>query len=194
MRHNDSLWLLAAVCLVSFPLAAPAANTPAFAVSASNVTMPGGKAAGSTQFTLTSVNGYAGKLVVSCGYSGGEMNPRVPTCGSGTSVLYTLNANQSLHGTLSVYPYGSAIPVIVHKKPGARAPFALALLIFGISSAGVRHLRRRRVLLLALAAVLSAGLASCGGSDLSGTFPYTVTATDIATNVSVNASITVTVP
>ena len=197
MRPNGSFsfpLLAAAVCLVSFSATAPAVTTPAFTVSASNVTMPGGKASGSSQFTLTSVNAYTGKLVVSCSYSGGEMNAQVPSCGGGTPILYTLNANQSLQGTLALYPYGSAIPVALQKQPDVRAPFGLALLVFGISLAGVRRLCQRRLLLLALAALLSTGLSCGGGGNLSGTFPYTVTATDTATSVSVNTPITVTVP
>ncbi len=174
------------------------AATPSFTVAATNVTMPGGGNPGTSQFTLASVNGYSGKLVVNSQYSGGDMNAKPPNCGIHTAPLFTLNSNSTVSGTLTCYPYGKVVPIAVSYRPLRRQPrvpvigFALAIwLLFGRRA---RAGARRWMSVLLLGAISAAALSACGGNGLSGTYPFTVTATDSATQASVSTSITVTVP
>jgi hypothetical protein len=179
-------------------LAVPAgAATPAFTVSATNVTLPGGKAEGTGQFTLTSVNGYTGRLVVNAQFAGGDMNAKPPSCRM-PSILFTLNANQSVTGNLICLPYGVPVPAVkLHRLP-ARSQHAPVL---ALAVAGFLCLRRRlrasaaRWLgLFVLAVVTLTSMSACGGNGLSGTYPFTVTATDTVTQAAVKTSIMVTVP
>ena len=176
------------------------AATTSFTITATNVTMPGGSNPGVSHFTLASVNGYSGHLVVNSQYSGGDMNAKPPNCGSGgfTAVMFTLNANGTVSGTLTCYPYGKVVPVVELHRPlrlPVRAP------VLGLALAGWLVLRRRlpgtamRWLgVVLLCAISLAGLTACGGNGLAGTYPFTVTATDTVTQASVSAPITVTVP
>src|SRR5712691_3333247 len=81
--------------------AAPAfAATPTFAIAATNVTLPSGGNGTSSQFTLTSLDGYAGQVRVDCAYSGGMMGAKVPVCGIYVNPVSTLAANKSVTGSL----------------------------------------------------------------------------------------------
>jgi hypothetical protein len=188
--------LLAAVtmCLGSLATRAIAAPAPTFTVSATNVTLPAGATSATSQITVTSVNGYAGQIAITCQYSGSEMNAKAPTCGGGPQRVYTLTANQSTQGALSFYPYGTAVPAAAQNPPLAQTRIALALVLFGACFFLSLRRRTRSILVLLFAAIFLAGFTSCGANGLSGTFPYTITGTDFKTNSTANTSITVTVP
>jgi hypothetical protein len=171
--------------------------TPTFTIAAANVTLPSGGNDASSQFTLTSVDGYVGQVRVDCGYSGGMMGAKVPACGIFVNPVSTLAANKSVTGSLTVMPYGKVKAFDAVGLGGddrRRVVPVLAAVLAGFFMLGRRwRLRARSWLLVFLAGVTLAGITSCGGG-LSGTFPYTVTAVDIKTNASVSAPFTVTVP
>src|ERR1700746_744150 len=96
--------------LVCSAMTLSAAPTPSFTIAARNVTMPSGGSFASSPFTLASVNGYSGQVLVSCGYSGGNMGAKVPTCGIYTNPNFSLGANQTVKGSLTLSPYGKVIP------------------------------------------------------------------------------------
>jgi hypothetical protein len=186
------LRLLVVCCLAFRGILAVAAAAPSFTLTATNVTMPSGGNLASSKFTLTSLNGYAGQVRVSCGYSGSDMGARVPSCGIYTNPTFNLSANQMVAGTLTLMPYGKVVPFSsVRSSP---AP-VLALAIVSVLLQGRRFRGKGRAWLafVLLAAAGVAGMTSCG-NGLSGTFPYTVTALDTKANTAVNTSITVTVP
>ncbi len=195
---SGCLLLFLVACGAAFAAIEAQAVTSSFTITATNVTMPGGGNPGTSNFTLTSVNGYSGKLVVISNYSGGDMNAKPPNCGIHTAPLFVLNANGTVSGTLTCYPYGKVVPVVKLDRPSSlptRAP------VPGLAFAGWVLLRRRlrrtaaRWLgVLLLGAISVAGLTACGGNGLSGTYPFTVVATDTVTQATANASITVTVP
>jgi hypothetical protein len=200
MRSPGSSGLLRdfLVCFLVFhgglAVAAPA---PLFTIAATNVTMPSGGNLASSKFTLTSLNGFVGQIRISCAYSGGDMGARVPSCGIYTNPMFSLGADQSLTGTLTLLPYGKVINFSSESRPGERSSHApiLALAIISVLMLG-RRLHNQwskwlAVFVLAGAGIL--GISSCG-SGLSGTFPYTVTAVDTRTNTTQNTSIMVTVP
>lgn len=155
-------------------------------------------------FTLTSVNGFAGSLVVSC------VQPTVP---AGVKLPYlefpgpvvqalVLAANGTTTGTVGML---SAVPVPIpvrwnlpsHPGRGERAIWSLAgALLLGLG------LRRKRALAthLLLAAGLFLGLtaiSACGGQPTltPGTYTYTLTATEVNnTTATANTTVSVTVP
>ena len=77
------------------PACASFAATPSFTIAAANVTMPSGGNDASSQFTLTSVNGYAGQVRVGCAYSGGMMGAKVPTCGIYINPVFAWQPNST---------------------------------------------------------------------------------------------------
>jgi hypothetical protein len=188
--------------VVASALALPAvpvlAATPTFTVAATNVTLPGNGNVGTSQFTLTSINGYSGSLLVSSEYSGGDMNAKPPNCGIHTAPIYTLKANSTVTGTLSCFPFGKVVPIAMKHRRAAGpvlAPAAgLAVLFCFMFRRRMRAAGARWLGVFLLGVISVATVASCGGNGLSGMYPFTVTATDTVTNARVNTSITVTVP
>ena len=180
--------------LVCPGMASFAAAAPSFTIAATNVTMPSGGNFASSPFTLTSVNSYAGQVLVSCAYTGGTMGARVPTCGIYTNPTFALGANQIVKGSLTLSPYGKVIPFSSVRPTGFGSPGlpVLAAAIFGFFTLG-RRLRHSWIAMIIAGLVGIGGITSCG-SGLSGTFPYTVTAMDNKTNASATATIMVTVP
>lgn len=187
---------VALACGAGFLLVAAHAATASFNIATTNVTMPGGGNLGISHFTLASINGYSGRLVVSSQYSGGDMNAKPPNCGIRTAPLYTLNANSTVSGSLTCYPYGKVVPVVQrHRPPANRAPpLVLAFAGWFILRRRLRATAARWLSLLVTGAIIAAGISACGGNGLSGNYPFTVTATDTATQASVSTSFTVTVP
>lgn len=178
-------------------MASFAATAPSFTIAATSVTMPSGGNLASSPFTLTSVNSYAGQVLVSCAYAGGNMGAKVPTCGIYTNPTFAVGANQTVKGALTLSPYGKVIPFSAARRTGLESPGvpALAAAIFCFFTLGRRLRSRGRswVVMIIAGLVGLGGITACG-SDLSGTFPYTVTALDSKTNSSATATIMVTVP
>ena len=200
MQSPGSLGLASLFVVCCFAFSGPPAHaaTPSFTIAAADVTMPSGGNVGSSQFTLISVNGYAGQVRVDCAYSGGAMGSKVPGCGIFVNPTHTLTANQTVKGTLTLVPYGKTIgygAAALHRDDWRSTAPVLVAALAGFFLPGRRWRNRARgwFLLLALAAIGVAGMTSCAGG-MSGTFPYTVTAVDIKTNASVSAPFTVTVP
>jgi len=200
MQSPGSLGLasLLVVCCAGFSGVSALAATPTFTIAAADVTMPSGGNIASSQFTLTSVNGYAGQVRVDCAYSGGAMGAKVPGCGIFVNPMHTLTANQTVNGSLTLVPFGKTIgygAAGLHSYHWRPATPVLSAAVLGFFLLGRRWRNRARggFLLVALAASGVAGITSCA-SGMSGTFPYTVTAVDTKTNASVSAPFTVTVP
>ena len=189
------------LCAGLFVATAPAGAAPAFAISATKVTMPmsGG---GSTQYTVNGIP-MTGTLSVVCLNPTVAAGTRTPTCEYGPLVgPVQVTAGQTVTGDFSFFPYGSAIPLSQHRRSGAPASgLALAgVLLFGF---GFRR-KAMRWLAVAVAAVFLACLSSvcgCAGNPMAmtpGAYRYTLTATNgnPLNNVvaSVSTTIAVTVP
>ncbi|HXW92904.1 MAG TPA: hypothetical protein VEK33_20310 [Terriglobales bacterium] len=184
--------------------------TPSFTISASNATMPT-SGPGAIPFTLTSVNGFAGTVSVSCGPANPPTGSILPQCNyTGSAIAtppYTLTANGTVTGSLNLVAYippcSSPCPVKLLRRPRHRGAVNLALAVPLLLGLGFR--RRARWLRLALLVVgILAGLAgvACGAGNRStltpGTFVYTVSAMHAGTSTSptlaVNTMVNVTVP
>ncbi len=185
--------------------------TPSFTITASNVTMSS-SGTGSIPFTLTSVDGFAGTVSVSCGPANPPTGSILPQCNyTGSPIAqagYTLNANATLTESVNLVAYippcSNPCPVKLLRRPahwGAGSLALAGLVVFGL---GLRR-RGARWLTLTLIAFGSlaglAGIGACGGNGktlTAGTFAYTVTGygeeTSTGAQSVVNATVNVTVP
>lgn len=190
------------------------AATPYFTLTATNVTMSssGSSGTGSSSITLASVNGYTGSVQVVCTPPTLATSVKAPYCtnagGGGGEVPvvppYKLTANAAVTGTIALYnfplPCSNPCPVSLPHRGGhgLAAGLALAgalLLGFGFRRRATRWLSL--TLLVAGALTGLGGISACGGnSDVvtSGTYAYTITATDVNTTAVVTTSMNVTVP
>lgn len=182
----------------------PAASAQSFTIAATNVVMPL-SGMGSSQFTLTSINGYTGTIVLNCQPTNPSAGAKLPICSGYTAPAYQLEANATLQGSIEFFPYGVPIPVSLPRHRGgplSHAP-AVGLVLAGALKFGLRARRRAwcslALVLLGLAGL--AGISACGGASSSvmtpGSYPYTVTAMEYngtTFGTSVSTSILVTVP
>lgn len=134
---------------------------------------------GSIPFTLTSVNGFAGSIVVGCDAPVVPAGVHIPTCGGGPVRLYTLAADQTLTGALTLNAYGAPVPAAI--RP-ANNPLLAVLFLVALLS-GLR-LRRRSARWLPLALLVAgivpfSSILGCGTAPQGftpGVYAYTVTA------------------
>lgn len=183
-------------------VAQPPAPAPSFTISAPNVTMAS-SGTSSISFTLTSVNGFAGTLIV------GITQPTVP---AGTKLPYLeeggpardypLVANGTATGSFGAL---SAVPVpepVKFNLPNRHAHGeAVRWKLAGIFILGLGFLRKRsrtstRLSLALCMLIALTGISACGGPPTltPGTYTYTLTATELTPSVlSPSASTTMTV-
>jgi hypothetical protein len=207
MNERRKLLTFAAILSISFGLASGRAYaaTPSFSISASNVTM---SATGSSvvSFTLTSVDGFSGKVDVICDPTNAPAGASLPLCGQPSPVadpqIYTVPANGTVQGSfplLAAFPSCSGSCPIKLDKPrrgSARGLVLAGVLIFGF---GLSFRRRvARIFLFGLLAFgMLAGIGACGGSGRTltpGVWPYVVQAGAQSSNETVSTTINVTVP
>jgi hypothetical protein len=179
----------------AFPLTVTT-PTPSFAFPQNpptiNISAPGQP--GSGQLMLTSTNGFAGSVTMSCS---------VPTTMTGATCSVTtpvtLTANSTASATLSITtqaPHSSTLHMPGWMSGGGGVFFA-AVLMSGI----VSERRRRRVLMGIFLVVLGAfalTAVGCGGSSPSmtggtpaGSYPVTVTGTSGSINQTTNVPVNV---
>jgi hypothetical protein len=184
MRHHRliaSPMILVAILLSIAGFAARAVAYPAFAITATNVTMPGSGSA-SSNYSVVGIP-ITGTLVVSCAYSGPKTSARMPMCGGGPVDSIPVTGGQTVTGIVTFYPYGSAMPLDTksdHQRASraTKSTVTLALagaLLFGFSFG---RSRSRRKLLLALCALaILPAISGCIGNGMTpGTYPFTITA------------------
>lgn len=198
---------------VTFTGIPAAAATPSFTITATNVTMSSSDSAGigSSSFTLTSIDGYTGTLQIGCNIPTPKIGVTVPSCGYGAAGAAAISieppsialaANQVVTGTV---PFTNPVPCsgrcgISARREGDRLEQSLALAGALLVGFGFRRRAPRWLALMLFALGTLAGLAgisACGASNsvvTPGTYAYTISATDINTDVSVTSSINVTVP
>jgi len=176
------------------------AAAPEFAVTATNVTMPE-SGNGSTQYKVAGIPA-AGTLSVSCQYAGMNTEARLPTCSYGPILApQPVTAGETVTGSFSFFPYGSAIPLRLRRT--APAPFgglALAgglLLGLGLRRKGWRW--QGLAVVIACSVVGLTGVAACRLGPFNGMtpgiYPYTISAglIETGTNVVQTASTTISV-
>jgi len=193
------------------------AATPSFTITATTATLSSSSSSGegSSTITLTSINGYAGSIAVNCIPPTPPAGVKVPFCGPGIPsaatpavsaavpailALFTLTAGQAVNGTVAFYNF--PFPVSASLPRPANHKLAQSLAMAGVLLVGLGFRRRASrwlaMMLFALGALAGlVGISACGGSNsvvTPGTYTYTISATDINTAATVNASVNVTVP
>ena len=186
--------------------------TPTFTVTANNLTMPS-SGTGSIAFTLTSLNGWAGTVVMNCAPTNPPAGAIVPDCGYEGSGLqpvqdYPLAANGTATGSLSLVaeitpcnPCPASLQIQPRRQgvPGHRRPVSLALAGALVLALGLRRRAARWLTLTLLLACMLAGLAgigACGnnGKTLTpGIYAYTITAYGTPTGMTLTQTETTTV-
>jgi hypothetical protein len=207
MHERRVLLLFAALLAISLGLIGKRAHaaTPSFTLTASNATMSA-SGSSSVPFTVTSVNGYAGTVHVSCNPVNIPSGAKLPYCGLSIAVpTYTVPANGTVTGNLSLL--ASPIPCAPSGCPvkldRPHKGFATGLALAGALLVGFGFIRRKGhlftlMLFAAGSLAVMAGINACGGSSGStltaGVWPYTVTSSDTSTNETVSTTVNVTVP
>ena len=178
------------------------AATPGFTIKAGNVSVSG-QGSGTSQFTVTSVGGYAGTVYVTCSGPDGNLlsDLLLPVCGS--PVEEALPANGSVSGSMSFTPPSSVTSSakLQGGPPGPPRPMPyVAGVLAGLGLLGLRMRRilDRRLAIVAGAICLAAlaGIAGClgrGGLAMSpGTYTYTISGNSVTVPIS-SASTTISV-
>ena len=174
--------------------ASTASTTPTFTITADNITM-GEKSTGTINFTLTSVNGFSGRIGMVCyGLDPNKVPLLVlPDCTYETQ-YYQLPANGSVSGSINLYPPWAQLPAPTSdRQPEGSSkstlPAAAPLALAGLLALGIRHTRTQwlaAIALFTLAAVT--GCMGSGGLAMThGDWQYTLTGTPVS---STNAPIT----
>lgn len=186
------------LCLGFAGAGALAAAAPDFTIAATNTTVSA-SGTGATTFTLTSLNGYTGSVVVTCYATNPPADAKLPYCGGGLLRAEKLTAGEIVSGSLPLTEFPVPAAESLPRRPGPAPATGLAVtgaLLLGLS---VRRRARRWLVLGVFAAGALAGFAgisACGanGNGLTqGTFPYTVVGTDTTTNATVSSTFMVTV-
>jgi hypothetical protein len=179
--HLRTLRSLFLVTVILFAASIPASATPPannqFTIAASNVTMPP-TGLGLSKYTVSAIP-IAGSMAVTCGYSGPSTTAKIPTCTYGPLAATPVTPGQTITGQIDFYPYGSAIPVDLHRSTHSPIlPLAAALLLgWGLRRRAIGRLIPCVLAIAGLAAV--SAISSCGGNpnDMTpGTYAYTITA------------------
>jgi hypothetical protein len=189
------VWLLLFVLAVASFSAVAQAPAGTFTVSAGGVSIaPTG--GGAIPFTLTSVNGFAGSIVVGCQPPSVSAGVKIPVCGGGPVRLYSLTADQVVTGTITLFAYGSPLPAGF--GPANHPVIGLLLVVALLSGLTLRR-RSARWLTLPLifaAAIPFCSILGCGGSPQGftpGAYNYTVTATQYGSATPLQQGTTATV-
>jgi len=192
-------------CLGSVGLTARAA-TPGVKLTATNVSM-GDRATGTSQFTLTSVNGFTGQVGVVCvGPVPGPYNEVLPDCSHPAQVI-TVPANGSVSGTMQFIPPWTIPTAKLRDLPGRprRGPLGTPVAAGGLFTACLLGLSLRRgwgqrLSVMGLAAAGLVGLGSVSGcigqgglAMTPGSYPYVLIGQTPSLPTTPYAVITVTV-
>jgi hypothetical protein len=194
--------IVIAFCIAAGVSLAPRAiASTAFAITATNVTMPA-SGNGMSNFTVTGIP-ITGSLAMDCQYSGPSTTAKIPLCGGGPSVQVPVTEGQSYSGVVYFRPSNSTVPADSQKTARNRASAAMVslagavLLCFGFG----RRSSRRSLLLAAICAFAILPVISACGDNYNGmtpgTYSYTITAGNsaelnpliVATSTTVNVTV-----
>jgi hypothetical protein len=195
--------IVIAFCVAFAGLASRAAASTAYAITATNVTMPA-SGNGTSSFTVTGIP-VTGSLIVSCIYSGQITGAKIPYCGGGPLAAIPVTGGQTFTGAVTLYPFGSAVPLSQHRTNGEGSSAAVlslagALLFgFGFKRRGSRDFIGLLVAICAFAILPIISACAIGNGMTPGTYAYTITAANEASLTSppaqiASTTINVTVP
>jgi hypothetical protein len=177
--------------------------TPHFTIAASNVTMPS-SGSGTIPFTLTSVDGFAGSVIVTCGDPTVAAGVQIPTCGSvpvPAPIVLSANGTATKSASLNAIEYVNETkdaggPRVCGHGGAVSWAFAGGLLL----ALGFRRRRRLSGVLLGVGMMVGlTAMSGCGGPATltPGVYAYTLNAFQTGANTPVpveSITVQVTVP
>ena len=169
LRRHLTLSCMLLVLCCGIPACAVAASAPALKLTATNVSM-GDRGSGTSQFTLTSLNGFTGTVKVECPNGLIDTLEEVlPVC-TPESQVFTLPANGSVSGTVQLIPPWTIMGSVRRDLPASpeRAPQGMPFVAGGLMAAclmgsKLRRGWRRTLSVIVLCAVSLAGLGAVTG-------------------------------
>ena len=196
-----SVVLLSFCSVVGWAKAPPAA--PSFTITASPYTMPS-SGDGAIPFTLTSIGGFEGTVLVTCTSPNPPVGVREPRCGyNGGPAMggFDLTANGTATGyenIEAIYPLPAhEVSRLNHPESRNAARWALAgVLMLGL---GLRRKKARQFFSLLILAGVFMGMTACAGPETltPGVYAYTLTAQSVGQDIPsfvVSTMVNVTVP
>jgi hypothetical protein len=205
-RRHSTLHCMLLIFCCGLPVCAAWAATPTVTLTAGNVSISD-RGAGTSQFMLTSLNGFTGQVSVVCaGPNPGPLELVLPVCSPNSQIL-TVPANGSISGTLQFNPPWVISGSLRQDLPGppGRAPLGMPMTAGGLAAAcllGSRMRRdwRRRLGVMVLAAAGLVGLSSLtgcigqGGLAMTpGSYTYTIIGENSFGQLETSKDITVTI-
>ena len=169
MQKRRGLWCLFLLALLSHSLNTPCradSTTPGFKIVAQNVTLPG-RGQVTSQYIVSSVNGFAGKVAIVCTGPDPNLYPNLimPSCAEPTQEL-TVPANGSIGGGIIFHPPWVDLTAHTTAPSSREATSLFACTLCGIGVLGLRrHLNRLLLLVLGFLCIgLLSGAVGCLGS------------------------------
>lgn len=192
LRSLARLTLLPTLLLATLSATAQSA-APTFTIASSNVALSA-TGTGSVPYTLTSVNGYIGTVVLKCQAPTVPAGVNIPYCGNAPVVSYDLTANQVVTGTFPLY----GDPTLLGSATGHNPALALFLALALLSGLTLRRHSARRLTLPLFFAMLAALCCTTGCGTIPhgftpGTYTYVVGATQSPVPLYLGANSTVTI-
>jgi len=200
MKRNTALTSLLLLLTLSVGAAAAVPAMPGFTISAPNITMPS-NGIGTVNFTLTSVDGFAGNVAVNCVAPTVSANVILPYIDLGGPLhAYTVTANATTTGNFNLLATPPlAVPARLN-LPARRNTVIYSVAAVLMLGFGLRRKKRLGYTHLLLAAGLLigvSGITACAGPETltPGTYTYTLNASEIDNgSVTATTTFTVTVP
>lgn len=204
-RHSTLPWMLLAL-YCGIPACASAATTPTMKLTATNVSM-GDRGSGTSQFTLTSLNGFTGQVNVECPNPIFEpLDVVLPIC-SPELQGFTLTANGSVSGKVQLNPPSTVTGSVRRDSPirPRRGPLEMPIAAGGLAAASLLGLKMRRsltrglgMMLLAAAGLVGLGsMTACigqGGLAMTpGSYTYTIAVENSLGQLEISQDFTVTI-
>lgn len=168
LRRISILHTVVVTISLALPMRAATAPAPGIGLTATNVSM-GDRSTGTSQFTLTSLNGFSGQVLVLCPNRIPSLQVELPVCAPGLQTV-TLQANGTTNGSVELIPpwqSSARIRSNPSDRPGDR-PGRMPLAACGSLALGALFLRKRRGWLRILLSFVLAAAGLAASISISG--------------------------
>jgi hypothetical protein len=186
--------LLLALLFAALPAIAQS-SAPTFTITATNASLST-TGTGSIPYTLTSVDGYIGTIIVKCEVPIVPAGVSIPNCGNAPIVSYTLTADQVVNGSFQLYGNTVVTPAgfSASRNPALAIFFIVALLtVLTLRRKAAHRLTLPLFLVMLGALCCTTGCGSAPRGFTPGTYTYVVSATQSPVSLYLGTKATVTI-